>query len=272
MGMKKFPMPARLRRMRAPTIPVIQLNGAIGAMGRSGLSDARLAPIIERAFRKGKPTAVALSINSPGGSPTQSALIAARIRRLSEELNIPVHGFCEDIAASGGYWLACAADDIHIDASTMIGSIGVISSGFGFNELIAQYGVERRVYTTGKQKSKLDPFKPESVDDVEWLLGLQAQLHDNFKAHVRARRGDKLIGDEEDLFNAQVWVGQKAVDIGIADGIGHLVPVLKERYGDKVKIITSAPKKGLLQRFGLPGADAIVGAVEERALWQRYGL
>ncbi|MBB5516904.1 serine protease SohB [Rubricella aquisinus] len=270
--MKQFPIPARLRHVRKPVVPVIRLQGAIGAMGRAGLSDARLAPVIERAFRKGKPAAVALNINSPGGSPVQSALIAARIRRLADELDMPVHAFCEDIAASGGYWLACAGDDIHVDPSTMIGSIGVISSGFGFQELIAQYGIERRVHTSGKQKNKLDPFLPEQAEDVDWLLGMQSTIHENFKAHVRARRGDRLKGDEEDLFNAQVWIGQAAVDNGIADGIGHLVPVLKDRYGDKVRIITSAPKKGLFQKLGLPGADAVVSAVEERALWQRYGL
>ena len=253
---------------KPPVVPVIRLSGAIGT-GRNSLTDAGLAPIIEKAFRM-KPAAVALVINSPGGSPVQSSLIAARIRRLAAEKGVQVHAFVEDVAASGGYWLACAGDQIWVDESSLVGSIGVIFASFGFPELMARQGVERRVVTAGKSKSFADPFLPQKPEDVERLKTIQAPIHAAFIAHVKARRGSRLA--EADLFNADVWVGQQAVDLGIADGVAHLVPKLKALYGAKVRLVPLGIKRGLLSRFGISLAEDALSAVEERALWARYGL
>ncbi|MBK1636633.1 S49 family peptidase [Rhodovulum adriaticum] len=256
-----------------PHVAVIRLSGAIAANARagSGLSDAGLAPVIERAFRKGKPDAVALSINSPGGSPVQSALIAARIRRLAEETETPVTAFVEDVAASGGYWLACAADDIHADTASLVGSIGVIYASFGFHELLGRYGVERRVHTAGESKSFMDPFQPEKAEDVDRLMELQTPIHEAFKAHVRARRGDRLKPDT-DLFTGDVWTGQQAVDLGLIDGIGHLVPTMKTRLGDDTRFSLHGPRRGLFSRLGGQVIGAMADEVEHRALWARYGF
>jgi serine protease SohB len=256
-----------------PFVPVIRLEGAIGQAGRFGamLNDAGLAPVIEKAFARGKPAAVALAINSPGGSAAQSSLIAGRIRRLAEEKKIPVHAFVEDVAASGGYWLATAADDIWVDETSVVGSIGVISAGFGFSELISRYGVERRVHTAGTSKSLLDPFRPEKPEDVEKLRVLLEQLHETFKEQVKARRTGKLSGDT-DLFTGDVWLGQKAVALGLADGVAHMVPKLKALYGEKVRLVPYGQKRSLLRRFGAAAMGEAMGAVEERALWARYGL
>jgi serine protease SohB len=263
-----------LKRFKSkPTVAVIRLDGVIGSGNRlsgSALNDVTMAPIIERAFRKGKPKAVALAINSPGGSPVQSSLIGARVRRLAEETETPVYAFCEDVAASGGYWLATSADHIYVDESSIIGSIGVISASFGFHELINRHGIERRVYTAGKDKSMLDPFRPERDSDIERLKGLQQQIHNNFIAQVKTRRGDKLV--DEDLFSGDIWVGQKGVDVGLADGVGHIVPVMKELFGEDVKFNVLGQKKGLLQRFGLGTAADVLTTVEDRALWARFGL
>lgn len=258
---------------KPPRVSVIRLQGAISTGGRmgAGLNDAALAPVIERAFAKGRPVAVALIINSPGGSPVQSSLIAARIRRLAGEKNIPVHAFVEDIAASGGYWLATAADDIWVDDSSVVGSIGVISAGFGFPELMARHGVERRVHTAGASKSLLDPFRPEKPEDVARLNDILAPIHAAFKAQVGARRGARLAADR-DLYTGDVWVGQGAVGVGLADGVGHLVPRLKSLYGAKVRLVPFGIRRGLLQRFGAQAADAAFAAVEERALWARFGF
>lgn len=253
---------------KSPVVPVIRLAGTIGT-GRNALSDAGLAAIIEKAFRM-KPAAVALVVNSPGGSPVQSSLIAARVRRLAAEKSIPVHAFVEDVAASGGYWLACAADQIWVDASSIVGSIGVIFASFGFPELMAKQGVERRVVAAGKQKSFADPFLPQKPEDIERLKALQAPIHDAFIAHVKARRGNRLA--EADLFNADIWVGQRAVDLGLVDGVAHLVPKLKALYGDKVKLVPLGQKRGLLSRFGLNVAEDALASIEERAVWARYGL
>lgn len=254
-------------------VPVLRLTGAIGTGGRfgSGLSDAGLASQIERAFGRGKPAAVALIINSPGGSPAQSSLIGARIRRLAEEKKVPVHAFVEDVAASGGYWLACAADDIWVDTSSILGSIGVIFASFGFPELMARQGIERRVVTAGRSKSFADPFLPQKAEDVDRLRALQAPIHEAFIAHVKARRGARLDATA-DLFNADVWVGQGAVDLGLADGIGHLVPRLQALYGAKVRLVPLGQRRSLLQRFGLAAMDSALATVEDRALWARYGL
>lgn len=255
-----------------PLVPVIRLSGAIAASARGGtLSDQTLAPVIEKAFSRGKPVAVALAINSPGGSPAQSSLIAARIRRLADEKSIPVHAFVEDVAASGGYWLACAADDIWIDDSSIVGSIGVISASFGLHDAIGKLGIERRVHTAGKDKSMLDPFRPERPEDIARLKDIQTQIHDSFIAHVRARRGDRLAADQ-DVFTGEFWVGRRGVDLGLADGIAHLVPKLKTLYGDKVKLAPMGPKRGLLQRFGADLGRSVIGGVEDQALWSRFGL
>ena len=255
---------------KPPVVSVIRLNGMIAA-GQRGLNDAGLAEAIERAFTKGKPVAVALAINSPGGSPAQSSLIAARIRRLATEKGIPVTAFVEDVAASGGYWLACAADDIIVDENSILGSIGVISAGFGLHEMIGKIGVERRVHTAGQSKSFLDPFRPEKDEDIARLRVLQDQIHDNFIAHVKARRGERL-STEQDLYTGDIWVGQKSVEVGLADGVGHLVAVMKERYGNLVKFANHGPRRGVLRRFGLSLASEAVSELEERALWARYGL
>ena len=251
-------------------VPVIRLQGTIGSGGRS-LSDAGLAPLIDRAFTRGKPAAVALVINSPGGSAVQSALIAARIRRLAAEKNIPVHAFVEDVAASGGYWLACAGDDIWVDDSSIVGSIGVIFASFGFPELMAKQGVERRVVTAGRSKSFADPFLPQKPEDIDRLRALQTPIHQAFIAHVKARRGARLSA-EADLFNADIWVGQGAVDVGLVDGVAHLVPKMKALYGDKVRLVPYGQKRGLFQRLGLTLIDSALNTVEDRALWARYGL
>ena len=256
-------------RKSAPVVCVVRLNGMIASGGR-GLNDAGAAAMIEKAFAKGKPKAVALVINSPGGSPAQSSLIAARIRRLADEKEIPVFAFVEDVAASGGYWLASAADEIFVDATSVVGSIGVISAGFGMSELIARYGIERRVYTAGTSKSMNDPFKPENSEDVARLKVILEQLHETFQEQIRSRRGKKLV--ERDLFTGEIWVGQGAVDVGLADGIGHLVPTMKERFGKKVKFRVYGQRKSLLSRIGASAVGGITHQIEERAQFARFGL
>lgn len=253
---------------KPPLVPVIRLQGTIGT-GRSALSDATMAPVIEKAFRM-KPAAIALQVNSPGGSPVQSSLIAARIRRLADEKGVKVHAFVEDVAASGGYWLACAGDQIWLDDSSIVGSIGVISAGFGFPEFLARQGIERRVVTAGKSKSFADPFLPQKPEDIERLKALQTPIHEAFVAHVKARRGQRLA--DADLFNADVWVGRDAVQLGLADGIGHLVPKMQDLFGPKVRLVPMGVKRGLLSRFGLSLADDMMQTVEDRAHWARYGL
>lgn len=266
---------------KPPLVAVIRLAGAIGAGGRFGtaLNDEVMAPVIERAFTRGKPRAVALVINSPGGSPVQSSLIAARIRRLAKDKGVEVHAFVEDVAASGGYWLACAGDHIWVDDSSVVGSIGVIFSSFGFPELMKRQGIERRVHTAGKSKSLADPFLPEKPEDVARLHALQAPIHAAFIAHVKARRGARLA--DADLFNADIWVGQGAVDLGLADGVAHLVPKMRALYGEKVRLLPYGPKRGFFRRFGAQAmAEGVSGAavaaviteVEERALLARFGL
>jgi serine protease SohB len=254
-----------------PRVAVLRLQGAIGMGMRGGLSDAALAPLIERAFKRGKPVAVALAINSPGGSAAQSSLIAARIRRLAVEHGVKVHAFVEDVAASGGYWLASTADDIWVDGSSVVGSIGVISAGFGFPDLLARHGIERRVHTAGESKSFLDPFRPEKPEDVARLHGILDPIHEAFKAQVTLRRGARLTGGR-DLFTGEVWVGAQAVEVGLADGVDHMLPRLRALYGDKVALVPYGPRRGILRRFGLSLVEDGVAAVEERALWARYGL
>lgn len=253
-----------------PTVAIVRLSGAIGAAGRGTLNDAGMREAIERAFSKGKPAAVALEINSPGGSPTQSSMIAARIRRLADEKNVPVYAFVEDVAASGGYWLACAADEIWVDQASIVGSIGVISAGFGAHVFLARQGIERRVYTAGKSKSMLDPFRPENEEDVARLKGLLEQMHGLFIDHVKTSRGDKLA--DQDLFTGEFWIGAAAKELGLVDGIGHIAPVMKEKFGDKVQFRRYGPRRSPLSRIGLKlGRDAMA-AVEEQALFARFGL
>ncbi len=256
---------------KPPLVAVIRLQGTIAAGARGGMSDAGLAPVIERAFKRGKPAAVALLINSPGGSPVQSSLIAARIRRLAAEKGIEVHAFVEDVAASGGYWLACAADRIWVDDSSIVGSIGVIFSSFGFPEFMAKQGIERRVHTAGKSKSLADPFLPEKPEDVARLKAIQEPIHRAFITHVKARRGARLA-EGADLFNADIWVGGGAVEVGLADGVAHLIPKMKELYGDKVRLQTYGQKRSLFQRLGAQLTGQIMTGIEDRVLWSRFGL
>ncbi|MBS0519277.1 MAG: S49 family peptidase [Proteobacteria bacterium] len=268
------------RLRRRPTVPVVRLAGVIAAgniLGVRGLSVETVAPLLARAFAMRGAKAVALAINSPGGSPVQSALIAQRIRLLAREKNLPVIAFVEDVAASGGYWLACAADEIIVDPASIVGSIGVISSGFGFKDLMSKLGVERRVHTSGERKSMLDPFREERPEDVERLKRLQAEIHDGFKDWVRERRGTRLKGDDALLFSGEFWTGRRGLDLGLADSIGELRTVLQQRYGAKVRLPLIAPRRSLLARFGLGGsleqiAPAALAAVEERTYWQRFGL
>ena len=255
----------------SPLVAVVRLNGAIGMAGRASLSDTALAPVLEKAFRRGKPDAVALEINSPGGSPVQSSLIGARIRRLADENKIPVIAFVEDVAASGGYWLATAADEIWADESSILGSIGVISAGFGAHVLLARQGVERRVYTAGKSKSMLDPFRPEDPEDVKRLQDILDQLHGNFIAHVKQRRGDRLV-TKQDLFTGEIWLARRATELGLIDGVGHLKPKMQARFGENVKFRRYGLRRPFWSRFGAGLMQDAMSQVEERAEFARFGL
>jgi len=254
-----------------PLVAVLRLQGGIGTGGTRNLSDRGMADLIEKAFRRGKPAAVSLEINSPGGSAVQSSLIAARIRRLAEEKSVPVFAFVEDVAASGGYWLASAADEIFVDRGSIVGSIGVIAAGFGAHEALGKIGVERRVHTAGKSKSLLDPFQPEKPADVKRLRELLGDLHEFFKDHIRSRRAGKLPKGQ-DLFTGDIWVGQKAIEVGLADGLGHLVPVMKDRFGDKTTFRRYEQRRPLFQRFGAQLVDDTLSGIEERAAFARFGL
>jgi signal peptide peptidase SppA len=238
--------------------------------------------VLERAFTREHVVAVALLVNSPGGSPTQSALVADRIRGLADEHEVPVIAFCEDVAASGGYWLACAADEIYAHPTSIVGSIGVVSQSFGLEGLLAWIGVERRLYTAGEAKARLDPFLPEKPEDVEWLRGLQDQLHEMFRDWVVTRRGDRLAQGIE-LFDGEVWTGARALELGLIDGLGTARGVLAERFPD-AELVPVDARRPLLARLGVGGAPAasaavpadllahVVEAVEIRAAWARYGL
>jgi signal peptide peptidase SppA len=272
-----------------PLVPVVRLNGAIGVnVGfRPGLSLATLAPTLERAFSYPRAKAVALVINSPGGSPVQSHLIYSRIRSLAEEKKLPVLAFTEDAAASGGYMIACAADEIFADPSSVVGSIGVVSAGFGFHELIERYGIERRLYTTGESKALLDPFKPERPEDVARLRELQTRIYDAFKGLVMKRRAGKVREeDSSELFSGAFWAGEDGVRLGLVDGIGDLRSVLRQRFGEKVRLrLVQGQRPGMLSQLlrrtpgGFEGSSSslidpkeAIAALEERALWARIGL
>lgn len=265
-----------------PLVTVIELNGVIGAdgPGRKGLSLKRLEKTIEAAFKPGKLAAVALAINSPGGSPVQSRLILNDIRRRAAEKEVPVLAFIEDVGASGGYILALAGDEVYADESSIVGSIGVIAGGFGFVEAIDKLGVERRVHTAGENKSTLDPFKPENPEEVARLQTILDELHDQFIALVRARRPGKLAEDPK-IFSGEFWTAPKAKELGLIDGTAQLGDFLRSRFGKDVKVKRMAPDGGSLLRKLLSGgdaasaivdADAVIDAAERRALWARYGL
>jgi signal peptide peptidase SppA len=274
-------LPASLRGGPA-VVPVVRLQGAIGVGTplRPALTLASLAEPLERAFSVAGAAEVALVINSPGGSPAQSHLIYRRIRRLAEEKKRAVTAFVEDAAASGGYMLACAADTIIVDPSSIVGSIGVISAGFGFEGLLQRFGVERRVHTAGTRKSLLDPFLPEAEDDVRRLLEIQREIHRVFIELVRTRRGARLNGTDEELFSGDFWIGEHACTRGMADEVGDLHSTMHTRYGNKVDLRLINQRRGGLRRLtgmAAPGGLGSIGAdllasLEERALWARYGL
>jgi signal peptide peptidase SppA len=276
-------LPGRLgERGDKPVVSLVRLHGVItaaaGPLPRSVINAAAVEKTLERAFAPEGLAAVALLVNSPGGSPTQSALVADRIRQLADEAQVPVLAFCEDVAASGGYWLACAADEIYAHATSLVGSIGVISQGFGLAGLIERFGVQRRLYTAGTSKSRLDPFLPEKPEDVEWLRGLQDELHGMFRGWVAERRGNRLKGGDE-LFTGEVWTGARALELGLVDGLGTPRTIIAERFPE-ADLVPVEVRKPLLARLGLaaPAAastDLLLGlaqAADIRATWSRYGL
>ncbi|MBC93518.1 MAG: S49 family peptidase [Rhodospirillaceae bacterium] len=285
----KYLLPKRFRSS-VPIVSVVRMEGVI-ASGRAGFRSSQmnmetLSDPLDRAFKVPEVKAVILLINSPGGSPVQSSLIAKRVRALSDEKEVPVFAFAEDVAASGGYWLACSADEIYADTSSIIGSIGVIFTGFGFQELIKRYGIERRVYASGDHKGALDPFLSENNDDVERLKKAQEGIHKSFKDLVRSRRFGKIDASEEKLFTGEFWTGAQALELGLIDGIGDWRSVIRERFGSKVKFNIIPQKKSWLKdRLGIGSrissenllssngwVDTAIGNIEERLIWGRFGL
>jgi signal peptide peptidase SppA len=278
-------LPKRLRG-DTPVVPVVRLSGVIGISTplKSGLTLANVARPLERAFGMRRAQAVALVINSPGGSPVQSHLIYRRIRELAAENKRPVIAFAEDVAASGGYMIACAADEIICDPSSIVGSIGVVGGSFGFAKLMDKLGIERRLYTSGEHKAMLDPFLPENPEDVEKLKAVQREIHEGFIDLVKASRGARLKGPEKTLFSGEYWTGNTAIELGLADGIGDLRTTLRERFGDDVITPLIAPARGWFGRVqpGVSGfdrllrggdfAEDVISALETRAHWARYGL
>jgi serine protease SohB len=281
------------RRFRTdiPLVPVVRLTGVIGFSTplKPGLTLSSCARSLERAFAFRRARAVALLINSPGGSAVQSHLIFRRVRALAEEKKLPVIAFVEDVAASGGYMLACAADEIVADISSTVGSIGVVGGSFGFHRLLDKIGVERRLYTSGDHKAMLDPFLPERPDDVDRLKAIQKEVHEMFIALVKSRRGARLTGPDSSLFSGEFWTGNTARELGLIDATGDLRSVLRERFGEKVMTPLVAAERGLFGRripaigagieegFATGGfadgfAEGLISAVEARALWARYGL
>jgi signal peptide peptidase SppA len=266
-----------------PTVSVLRLSGAIGMRTglNRGLSMASVAEQLEKLFDDDSVEAVAIIINSPGGSPVQSALIHDRIRKLATETELPVLTFAEDVAASGGYMLALAGDEIYAHENSIIGSIGVVSEGFGFHQLIEKIGVERRVYTAGDRKAMLDPFRPQDPRDTAHLEALQREVHESFKAMVRSRRQGRLKGDEGEMFSGMFWTGAKSATMGLIDGTGDLRSVCERKFGEDVEFRLIQPRRSWLnpERSGVSGptlplqwADSLLETIEERALWSRYGL
>ena len=282
-------LPARFRPGTA-VVPVVRLSGVIGAVTplRPGMTLAGVARVLERAFSVRNAKAVALVINSPGGSPVQSRQIYLRIKQLAAEKKLPVLVFVEDVAASGGYMIACAGDEIFCDPSSILGSIGVVGGSFGFQEAIKRLGIERRLYTAGAHKAMLDPFLPENPDDVAKLKALQREIHQIFIALVKESRGARLKGADDTLFTGEYWAGESSIALGLADGIGDIRSTLRARYGDKVRTPVIAQPTGLLSGLlgrkspgagqlsamesmaGLP--DELISAVETRAIWAKFGF
>ncbi len=263
-----------------PKVSVIRLSGVImDSARRSSISFARVSKQIEKAFDKPGVVAVALAINSPGGSAGQSSLIANEIRHWAEEKNLPVYAFVEDVAASGGYWLACAADEIYAQPVSIVGSIGVISASFGFEDFIKKHDIHRRLHTSGHEKSMLDPFLPEKSEDVERLSALQKDLHNCFIDWVRERRGHMLKAADRTLFEGRFWTAQTALELGLIDGMQDMRGFLTSKYGDRVKLIDISTEKRL---FALPSplmqadmsgiGDELLQSIESRSVWARYGL
>jgi signal peptide peptidase SppA len=289
-GRRLIDAAARLvpRRFRTdiPVVPVVRLTGVIGVVTplRPGLLLSTIAKSLERAFTTPHARAVALIINSPGGSPSQSHMIFRRIRQLADEKKIPVLAFVEDVGASGGYMLACAGDEIICNEFSIVGSIGVVGATFGFTELMQKVGIERRLYTSGDRKAMLDPFLPEKPDDVKRIKAIQQQIHEGFIALVKDRRGSKLKGSDKILFSGEFWTAQKAIELGLADRIGDLRSTLRERFGEKVHTPLVSAQRSLFGRQ-LPGVslvdalahqpalpDDLISAMEVRAIWGRYGF
>ncbi|MDP9138980.1 MAG: S49 family peptidase [Pseudomonadota bacterium] len=274
-------LPRRLRPHVA-LVPLVRLSGTIGvgAPLRTPLTLQSVNDRLERAFSRPGIAAVALAVNSPGGSAAQSALIAGRIGELSRQYDVKVIAFIEDVAASGGYWIASSADEIYADRSSIVGSIGVLAAGFGFVDAMSKLGIERRVYTAGEKKVILDPFQPERREDVQRLHELQGDIHEAFKDAVRERRGSRLRQDDPDLFSGAFWTGRKALELGLIDGLGHMHAVLRAKFGDRVEVLEMQRSPGWLQRrFGMAAAAAgsslvasLGDEIEVRALWGRYGL
>jgi len=266
-----------------PRVNIVRLAGVIGRVGPvgAGMTVAGLERTLARAFAGRNLKAVALAINSPGGSPVQSALIAGRIRQLAEEKRLPVLAFAEDVAASGGYWLACAGDEIFADENSIVGSIGVISTSFGFPEALARLGIERRVHTAGEHKGMFDPFRPESPNDVARLTSIQTDMHDSFKRMVRTRREGRLAAPDDVLFEGDIWTGAQALPLGLVDGLGDARTVLRARFGERVRIVAVSARVNPLRRWlGRGGQEqaayarvaGTIGAVEDWAHWKRLGL
>ena len=263
-------------------IGVLRLSGVIGRVSaiQSGLTLESLNELIEKAFKIKKLKALCLIINSPGGSPVQSELIAKRIRDLAKEKKIKIYSFIEDIAASGGYWLACSGDRIYALPSSVIGSIGVVSSGFGFHKAINKLGIERRVYTEGKNKSVLDPFKPINKDDLNIIKDLQKQVYEHFVDYVKTRRVGKLTQQDEILFNGEFWAGQTALDYGLIDGIGDMYSVMKEKFGDNIKFqYLCARQSWLKKKLGMGSkiltdslANSLIDAVENKIINDKFDM
>lgn len=295
--MKKFIRKLPFVRKRGPLVAVVKLNGVITSEGRfgQGLCLNTTAGALKHAFDLPRLKAVALVVNSPGGSPVQSSLIFKRIRALADENGVPVFAFMEDVAASGGYYIAVAADEIFADESSIVGSIGVVSAGFGFDKAIEKFGVERRIYTAGERKATLDPFQPENEEDIKRLLAMQKEVHSTFKTVVKERRGERLTGSDKKLFSGEFWSGTQAVKLGLIDGIGDLRSVMRRRFGKKVRLVVVTQDRSWLKRrlsglglkhvgtgssahestarsLGSALAGEMIGALEERSLWSRFGL
>jgi signal peptide peptidase SppA len=280
--LKKLPI-ERLRNP-PPVVAVVPLSGVIGRLGglmTRGLTLRGLASTLKRAFELDDAKAVAIIVDSPGGSPVQSALITGRIRALAVEKKLPVYAFAEDVAASGGYWLLTAGDELYANESSIVGSIGVVAGSFGFPEALQRLGVERRLYTAGTHKAALDPFSPEKPEEVEHLRAILEDTHETFRRHVRDRRAGKLKADEEVLFSGRFWTGRMALELGLIDGLGDVRTVMRARFGEKVRLrLIGDGRRWWRRRLGLPGAevrvhelpDRLLGALEERLMWSRFGL